>query len=302
MVRTPQQAALGSIAVGAMAFALKLAAWGLTGSVAFYSDALESVVNIVAAAAALLAVRVAARPADDNHPFGHHKAEFLSATFEAALILLAAGLILWEALGALLDPRAPEAPLGGALLIGVATALNAVWARLLLRWGRVWRSPALVADGRHLQADVVTSAGMLAGFALIPVTGWLWLDPALATAVAVNVVWSGWRMLRESVGGLMDEAVDAPTLRRIAIIVAEAAQGAVQAHDLKARSLGRGVAVELHLVVPGAMTVEASHRICDRIEAALRAEHPGAAVVIHVEPEHKAKAAGAIEPAPAARG
>jgi cation diffusion facilitator family transporter len=300
MIRTPQQAALGSIAVGVAAFALKLGAWGATGSVAFYSDALESVVNIVAAVAAFVAVRVAALPADANHPYGHQKAEFLSATLEAALILIAAGLILWEALGAVMAPRAPDAPLAGAALVTAATALNAVWARLLLRWGRAWRSPALVADGRHLWADVVSSAGVLAGFALIPMTGWLWLDPALATGVAVNVLWSGWRMLRESVGGLMDEAVDDATLRRIARTVAASAQGAVQAHDLKARSLGRGVAVEFHLVVPGDMSVEEAHRICDRIEAALRAEFAGLSVAIHVEPEHKAKDAGAIPAAGAA--
>lgn len=294
MIRTTQQAALGSIAVGVLVFGMKLSAWALTGSVAFYSDALESIVNIVAAVAALVAVRVAAQPADDNHPFGHQKAEFLSATLEAALILVAAGMILWEAFGALMNPRAPDAPLLGALIVAAATAINAAWATLLLRWARLWLSPALKADGRHLFADVVSSAGVLAGFALIPLTGWLWLDPALAAAVAVNVLWSGWRMMRESVGGLMDEAVDPATLRRIAVAVARSSKGAVQAHDLKARSLGRGVAIEFHLVVPGAMTVEESHQICDRIEAALKTEHPGAAVVIHVEPDHKAKHAGAI--------
>jgi cation diffusion facilitator family transporter len=168
MIRTTQQAALGSIAVGVLVFCMKLSAWALTGSVAFYSDALESVVNIVAAVAALVAVRVAARPADANHPFGHQKAEFLSATLEAALILVAAGLILWEAFGALMNPRAPDAPLLGALIVAAATAINAVWATLLLRWARLWASPALKADGRHLFADVVSSAGVLAGPGAVP--------------------------------------------------------------------------------------------------------------------------------------
>jgi cation diffusion facilitator family transporter len=299
MIDTPSRAALATIGIALLVMGLKFLAWGLTGSVAFYSDAVESIVNVVAAVVALAAVRVSARPADANHPFGHQKAEFLSATLEGALILVAAGLIVWEAGSALLDRQPIEQPGIGIAVIALAMLVNAVWAMALDRWGRRWRSPALRADARHLWVDVASSAGVVAGVAIIPVTGWWWLDPLLAAAVAVNVVWSGMRIVRESLGGLMDEMVDGPTLARIAEVVAAHADGAVQAHDLKARSLGRGMSVEFHLVVPGAMSVDAAHVICDRIEAALKPELGEGHVVIHVEPEHKAKA-GAIVPTRAA--
>lgn len=296
MITTPARAALASIAVALGVMGLKFLAWGLTGSVAFYSDAVESIINVIAAAVALAAVRVSARPADANHPFGHQKAEFLSAILEGAMILLAAGLILWEAGAALLAPRPIEQAGLGMAIIALAMGVNAVWATLLMRWGRRWQSPALRADARHLWVDVITSAAVLAGVALIPLTGWQWLDPLLAVLVAVNVVWSGMRLVRESLAGLMDEMVDEVTLARLRAVVAAHAEGAYQAHDLKARSLGRGLAVEFHLVVPGTMTVHDSHLICDRLEAALRSEIGDGQVVIHVEPEQKAKIVGAIRP------
>ncbi len=284
--------AAGSVIVAVAVLALKAAAWWLTGSVALLADALESVVNVAAAAAALLAVRYSALPADANHPYGHAKAEYFSAVLEGALIIVAALLILNEAWGAFLSPRAPEQALVGLAISAVASAGNAAWAMLLTRRGRALKSPALLADARHLWSDVITSAGVIAGVALVSLTGILWLDPLLAALTAANILFSGFRLLRESVGGLMDEAVPPATMERIRRIVAKEAAGAIEAHDLRSRHAGRFTFLEFHLVVPGAMTVREAHDICDRIEAALKAELENAIITIHVEPEAKAKQEG----------
>jgi cation diffusion facilitator family transporter len=281
--------ALGSIAVAACVLGLKLAAYWQTGSAALYSDALESIVNLVTAAVALWAIRVASRPADRRHQFGHHKAEYFSAVLEGVLIVVAALLILHEAYDALARPRSLSHLSTGLGLNAVATVLNAGWSAFLIRWGRKQRSPALVADGWHLLTDVATSVGVLLGLALAALTGWHWLDPALAAAVALNILWAGWRLVRESVGGLMDEAVAVEVGRRIRAVIADNAEGAIEAHDVRTRIAGRVSFIEFHLVVPGEMTVAASHAICDRLESALREAVPGAEVLIHVEPESEAK-------------
>lgn len=284
--------AIGSVVVALAVLALKTAAWWLTGSVALLADAMESVVNVAAAAAALAAVQFSARPADANHPYGHAKAEYFSAVLEGALIVVAAMLILHESWGALQRPRVPTQPGLGLAVSAVASGVNAAWATLLMRQGRALRSPALVADARHLWSDVVTSVGVIIGVGLVATTGVLWLDPLLAAATAVNILVSGFRLLRESVGGLMDEAVPPATLDRIRQIVADQAEGAIEAHDLRSRHAGRFTFLEFHLVVPGGMTVRESHEICDRIEAALKAELETAVITIHVEPEGKAKQKG----------
>jgi cation diffusion facilitator family transporter len=280
------------VAVAVAVLALKAVAWWVTGSVALYADALESIVNVAAALAALLAVRLSALPADANHPYGHSKAEYFSAVLEGALIIVAALLILHEAWGAFLAPRAPEQVGIGLAVSAVASGVNAAWALYLGRRGKALRSPALMADARHLWADVVTSVGVLVGVGLVALTGILWLDPLLAALTAVNILISGGRLLRESVGGLMDEAVPPATMERIRRIVAEQASGAIEAHDLRSRHAGRHTFLEFHLVVPGDMRVRESHEICDRIEAALKAELEGAIITIHVEPEGKAKQQG----------
>jgi cation diffusion facilitator family transporter len=284
--------AAGSVAVAASVLALKLGAWWLTGSVALFADALESIVNVAAAAAALFAVRLSAMPADANHPYGHAKAEYFSAVLEGALILVAALMILNEVWGAFMSPRAPDAPALGLAISAFATGVNAFWALRLARGGRALASPALLADARHLWADVVTSAGVIAGVALVALTGLLWLDPLLAALTAVNILWSGSRLLRESLGGLMDEAVPPALLARIQELVRQEGAGAIEAHDLRTRHAGRFTFVEFHLVVPGEMRVRAAHEICDRIEAALKAELTDAVITIHVEPEAKAKREG----------
>lgn len=284
--------AMGSVAVALVVLGLKAVAWWVTGSVALLADALESIVNVAAAAAALAAVRYSALPADANHPYGHAKAEYFSAVLEGVLIVVAALLILNEAWGALQAPRAPEQPGLGLAVSAVASGVNAAWALALMRRGKALRSPALMADARHLWSDVVTSVGVIAGVGLVALTGVLWLDPLLAALTAGNILFSGFRLLRESVGGLMDEAVPPPTLDRIRRIVAREAEGAIEAHDLRSRHAGRFTFLEFHLVVPGAMTVRESHDICDRIEGALKAELENAVITIHVEPEGKAKHKG----------
>jgi cation diffusion facilitator family transporter len=287
-------AALGSIVVAVAVFGLKFLAYWRTGSVALYSDALESIVNLVTAFAALYAVHVANQPADRQHQFGHHKAEYFSAVLEGVLIVIAALLIFHEAYDAVLAPRTLNQPMQGILINGVATVINAGWSYFLISWGRRQRSPALVADGWHLLTDVATSIGVLVGLVLVALTGWQILDPALAALVAANILWAGWKLMKESMSGLMDEAVTAEVARHIRQVISASGEGALQAHDIKTRIAGRVTFIEFHLVVPGKMTVAASHAICDRIEAALKEAVHGAQVQIHVEPEAEAKHAGIV--------
>lgn len=286
--------AIGSLIIGLAVFALKGLAYWVTGSVALLSDALESTVNLATASAALIAVRVAERPADANHPYGHHKAEFFSAVLEGVLIVIAALFILREAWQGFQAPRAIAAPVEGLLINAAATVLNAGWCWVLLRWGRQVRSPALVADGKHLLADVVTSVGVAAGILLAWVTGWWVLDPALAALVAVNILWSGSRVIRDSLVALMDEAVPEDTLQTIRDVISQEAGGAVEAHDLRTRHAGRIIFIDFHLVIPGETTVADAHVVCDRVEAALLKAVPDANITIHVEPEHKATHSGIV--------
>lgn len=279
----------GSIVVALGVMALKYWAFVVTGSVALYSDALESIVNLVAALAALLAINFSSRPADWNHPFGHHKAEYLSAVLEGSLIIVAALLIFREAYDAFVTPRVIEDFGLGMAISGVATALNGGWSALLIRRGRALRSPALVADGWHLLTDVMTSIGVIAGLVLAAVTGLNVLDPALAVGVACYILWSGSKIVLSSMSGLLDEAADADIQARIRAAIQRSGDGALEAHDVRTRQAGRAIFIEFHLVVPGTMTVNEAHAICDRLEDALEAEIEGSEVVIHVEPEYKAK-------------
>ena len=286
--------AYGSLVVGALVLALKsYAAWA-TGSIALYSDALESVVNVVTAIVALLAVRLSARPADASLPYGYHKAEYFSAVIIGVFIAVAALLIFNEAYNGFFSPHSFTLdPMALAVSV-LATALNAGWAFWLIRVGRRERSPALSADGRHLATDVVSTLGVIVGVLLAAATGLPQLDAVLAALVGLTILWSGWRLLRESVIGLMDVAVDGESLARIREIIARAAEGAIEAHDIRTRQAGKMVFVDFHLVVPGAMSVENAHAICDSIEAQLREAVPHAQITIHVEPETKAKHTGIV--------
>ena len=287
-----QKAALASAGIGALVTGLKFAAYWLTGSLALYSDALESIINVVAAAFAFVALRVASRPADDDHPYGHHKAEYFSAVIEGALIIVAAMLILRESFHGLLDPKTVDAPLLGLSVNALATAINGAWAAFLLGRGKAWRSPALVADARHVMADVVTSGGVLVGVALVAVTSTLILDPLIAGLVALNILWSGWTMVRDSVSGLLDKAAPPELVAQLRTLISDHGAGALEAHDVRTRHAGQATFIDFHLVVPGEMTVKESHAICDRLENAIEGAIDGAVVVIHVEPGEHAKGRG----------
>jgi cation diffusion facilitator family transporter len=284
----------GSIVVGIVVLTLKSLAYVMTGSVALLSDAIESIVNVATAIAAFIAIRLSAKPADAEHPYGHHKAEYFSAVLEGVLIVIAAVAILREAYFAFLSPRNLDAPWLGLAVNGAALAINAGWSWVLIRQGRARRSPALEADGRHLLTDVISSIGVLAGVSLAAITGWAVLDPTLAVIVALNILWSGWGIVKDSIGGLMDEAVPAEILARIREIISVNAEGAIEAHDLRTRHAGRMMFIDFHLVVPGSMTVSAAHDICDRLERAIKAEFPDALISIHVEPDDRAKHAGIV--------
>lgn len=286
--------ASASIVVGIVLLGLKTLAWWLTGSVALMSDALESIVNVATAIAALVAIKVAARPADQVHPYGHHKAEYFSAVLEGVMIIVAALLILREAYHGILAPRTLDAPMEGLLINIAAGVLNAIWCRVLIRRGKALKSPALVADGHHLLADVVTSAGVVIGVTLAVMTGWAILDPILAGLVALNILWSGWKVMTSSLSGLLDEAVPDDVMAVIRETIADRAAGAIEAHDLRTRHAGSATFIDFHLVVDGDTTVARAHEICDRIEAALKARLPAAEITIHVEPEHKAKHSGVL--------
>lgn len=292
---TPTHALFLSLAVAGVVFGLKWLAYMLTGSVALYSDALESIVNIVAAGTALIAAHISRRPADDNHPYGHTKAEYFSAVLEGVLIVLAAIAIVGEAWPRLFAPQ-PIAGLSAGLLTALgASGINTALGWFLIRSGRKARSPAVVANGLHILTDVLTSVGVVLGIGLAWLSGWWVLDPLLAMAVAINILWVGWRLVRDSIGGLMDESASETELAEIRSALNYALEGlaaegrVLEIHDLRTRRAGPRTFVEFHLVVPGQTSVELAHQICDRLENALQASLAGVTTTIHVEPDHKAK-------------
>jgi len=286
--------ALGSFVISLVVLAIKYAAYWITGSVALLSDALESIINVVSALAVIVSVKIASQPPDEEHPYGHHKAEYLSAVLVGALIVAAALAIMHEAYYGFLAPKPIDAAWIGIGVSSFATIINVVWANLLIRQGRIQRSASLVADGKHLMADVVTSLGVVVGVVLVVWTGITQLDAAVAALVAVHVLWSGWGVLKESASGLLDEAAPPEELAHIREIISLNADDAIEAHALRTRHAGKVTFIDFHLVVSAAMTVGRSHDICDRIEEALREAISGAIVTIHVEPEHKAKHKGIV--------
>lgn len=286
--------AASSIVIALAVMGIKYAAYLATGSVALFSDALESIVNLVTSIAAFWAIQVSRKPADKDHQFGHHKAEYFAAVLEGVLIVVAALLIARQAWISYNLAIAPENTMQGLAINVVATLINGAWALFLFRFGRRRRSPAFVAEAWHLTSDVMSSIGVVIGLLLVVVTGWTVLDPLVALIVAVNILWSGWKVIRESVSGLMDEAVSRSVETEIRTIISAEAEGALEVHDLRTRSAGRATFIEFHLVVPGSLSVSAAHAICDRIEAALVKAVEGAEVLIHVEPEAEAQHHGVI--------
>ena len=277
-----------SIAAAVATIALKAAAWLLTGSVGFLSDAAESIVNVVGALVALIAIRVSVRPPDDDHAYGHEKAEYLSAGAEGALILAAAVGIAWVAVARLLDPQ-PLSDVGvGVAISAVAAGLNLIVATLLIRVGHEQRSITLEADGRHLMTDVWTSIGVIVGVIAVLLTGWERLDPIIALLVALNIVRTGIQLLGRSAGGLMDHALGPAEQAEIQAVLDAHREDGVEFHALRTRQAGRRAFVSLHLLVPGAWTVQQGHDLAERVERDLRERLPYATVFTHVEPREDA--------------
>jgi len=280
-----------SVAVSLAVVSLKGYAWWVSGSVALLADAAESLVNVAGALAALFALRIARQPPDDEHPYGHGKAEYFSAGFEGGLVLLAAALISWQAGVALFlreGPHVPEALVLALAVSSVATVANGGLAVYLMRVGRTHASPALEADGRHVAADVVTTVSAWAALGLATLTGWWFLDPLAGLLVALHVGYSGVRIVKGAAAGLMDSSLPPNDRARLEAVVKTYYGEAIEAHDIRSRVVAEKVFVEFHLVVPGLMTVAASHDLCDRMEASLEELFPGVVTTIHVEPEHEA--------------
>lgn len=287
--RRVRRLAAWSIFIAFAVMALKFVAWQMTGSVALYSDALESIVNVIAASAAFWAISVSQKPADQDHQYGHHKAEYFSAVLEGVLIVVAALLILAEVWRTFQNYAPLEHAWQGFAVNALAAVVNGVWATILIRTGRRHKSPALEADGRHIMTDVVTSFGVLAGLIGAVLTGWYILDPLLAMLVALNILYQGWKVITSSLDGLMDRAVPLEEHLHIRDVISANSKGALEVHDLRTRMAGRATFIEFHMVVESEMTVGESHAICDRIEEALHNEIPSVRVVIHVEPDDEAK-------------
>jgi len=273
-----------SVAAALVTMVLKGAAAWLTGSLGLLSDALESFVNLGAALVAVFTLRVAARQPDEKHPFGYTKAEYFSSAVEGALIVLAALAIVATAVPRLITPQ-PIAHIDTGIFVSlVAAAINLGVALVLLGAGRRHDSIALEADAHHLLTDVWTSIGVVAGVGATVFTGWLALDPLIAIAVALNITWTGGKVLRRSVLGLMDRALPEPDLERIRAIMEPYRVRGIDYHALRTRRAGRVRMVDMHLLVPGEMTVRDGHRVADEIEDAIRASLPGSAVLTHLEP------------------
>lgn len=273
-----------SIGAAVLTIILKTWAYFLTGSVGLLSDAAESVVNLVAAIIATWAVTYAAKPPDEQHTFGHYKAEYFSSGVEGALILVAAGSIAIAAWERLQHPQ-PLAQLGlGLGLSLVATGINGALAWVMLGASKRLRSITLRADAHHLLTDVWTSVGVILALIIVPLTQWLILDPIIAFIVAANIVWAGVKLLRETGQGLLDSALPSSERRIVTDILSGYDSLGIQFHALRTRVAGSRRFISLHVLVPGAWTVQRGHDLCEAIELAIARSLPGTYVFTHLEP------------------
>ena len=273
-----------SIAAAVATITLKTLAWLLTGSVGLLSDAAESLVNLVAAVVALAVLRWASMPADDQHAYGHAKAEYFSAGIEGSLILLAAATIAVTAVNRLLHPQALDDVGIGVAVSVVASLINLGVGLALVRAGRRHRSITVEADGKHLLTDVWTSIGVVVGVVAVAISGWERLDPIVALAVAGNIIFTGAVLLRRSAAGLMDRALPPELQQEIRDVLDLFSTRGVRFHALRTRQAGRRSFISMHVLVPGAWTVRQGHDMAEEVEAALRARVPYATVFTHVEP------------------
>jgi cation diffusion facilitator family transporter len=273
-----------AIATALVVIAIKVAAWRLTGSVGLLSDAVESVANLAGAIMALAMLWLAARPPDEEHAYGHTKAEYFSSGFEGGLIVVAAASIIWVAVPRLMDPQPVAQPTLGLVLAAVATVLNVVVARILFRAGERFCSITLEAQGHHLMTDVWTSVGVIGGVAVVALTGWNILDPLVALAVAIHILFVGSDLVRRSAMGLLDTALPEEARARIHGVLAHYEEQGIQFHALRSRRAGRKSFVSLHVLVPGEWTIQRGHDLAEEVELAIQAAVPGSHVLTHLEP------------------
>jgi cation diffusion facilitator family transporter len=276
--------ALLSVVAAILTIGLKFGAYLLTGSVGLFSDAAESVVNLIAAMMAFWMLTIAARPPDDIHTYGHSKAEYFASGLEGMLIILAAASIAWAAWGRLFDPQPLQRIDLGLMLSLIATLINGGVALVLRQAGRRLRSITLQADAEHLLTDVWTTVGVILGIVLVYFTGWLILDPLIALLVAGHIVWIGLRLLRETGYGLLDSALPAEDKDRILAVLSEHEDRGIVFHALRTRMAGPRRFVSLHVLVPGQWTVQQGHDLCEQIELAITASLPECHIITHLEP------------------
>jgi len=281
---TLRRYAVASLLAAAITIGLKATAFLLTGSVALLSDALESVVNLLAAGMAFLALTVAARPADEDHAYGHNKVEYFSSGFEGGLILVAAVGIAYAAVRRLLDPQPIEQTVVGLTVAGIAAVVNLATAQLLFRAGRAHRSIVLEADAEHLMTDVWTSAAVIIGVALAGITGWQILDPLFALALALHILRTGFRLLRGSALGLLDTALPGDVRGEIEAVLHSFAPAGARYHALRTRQAGRWRFISFHVLVPGEWSVQRGHDLLEEIEEGVRRAVPDSTVFTHLEP------------------
>jgi cation diffusion facilitator family transporter len=286
---TPTRMLWASVVVALVTIALKTGAWWLTDSVGLLSDAMESLVNLASAVFGLMMVTIAARPADEEHPYGHHKAEYFSSGFEGVLIIVAALGIIWVAVQRLFDPQ-PIAQVGWGLTLSVgSSALNGLLAWWMFRAARQHRSLALEADARHLVTDVWTSAGVVLGIALVTVSGWLWLDAVVAIGVALNILKEGWHLIWRSSQGLMDEALEPEVLAQVNTVLASFAHQRgeteiIRFDHLNTRKAGQRRFVDVHMHMPSAWTLGRAAALRGSVEQALMSAVPGLRATIQLLP------------------
>ncbi|NDP40529.1 MAG: cation transporter [Rhodoferax sp.] len=281
---TPQRLLLASVVVATITIALKTGAWYITDSVGLLSDAMESLVNLASAIFGLLMVTIAQRPADDDHPYGHHKAEYFSSGFEGVLIIAAAMGIIWAAGHRLLDPQPIEQVGWGLALSVVSSALNGLMAWFLFRAAKVHRSIALEADARHLVTDVWTSVGVVIGISAVALTGWLWLDPVVAIGVALNILWEGGHLMWRSSQGLMDEAVEPEVLNQIQQTLGEFDHPTIRFDHVTTRRSGQRRFVDMHMHMPASWSLGRAAAVRTSVEQALMSAVPGLRATIQLLP------------------
>jgi cation diffusion facilitator family transporter len=273
-----------SVAAAVATIVIKTIAWRLTGSVGLLSDALESVVNLIAAMAAFWALSVVQKPADRNFSYGHYKAEYFSSGLESALIVVAAIGIIYAASGRLFHPQElAQVDLGLALSL-LASGLNFAVARTMLKASKRFHSISLRADAEHLMTDVWTSLGVVVGIALVQLSGWLVLDPLIAIAVAINIVFTGWKLLQETAAGLLDRALPEKELQRLEQLLDQRSGAGIAFHELRTRVAGSRCFVSFHVLVPGEWSVKQGHDFCEEMETLVAANLNNCHVFTHLEP------------------